>query len=65
MNDFKEPKLAKGYFVPQCVELQQLEEEKQKTLKHQQFMHDWKIAIFSLVGGAISGFITSLIFWLL
>lgn len=64
MKDFKfrEPELSKGYFVPPFVELQEMKEEKEKALRHQQFVHDWKIAIVSLLGGAISGFITSLFF---
>lgn len=37
----------------------------EKELRKKQFRHDWKIAIFSTLGGAIAGFLTSLLFWLL
>lgn len=36
-----------------------------KEFSKKQFRHDWKIEIFSTLGGAIAGFLTSLIFWLL
>lgn len=41
------------------------ENEKQERLRKKQFRHDWMIAVFSTIGGAVAGFITSLIFWLL
>lgn len=40
-------------------------EKNEKELRKKQFSHDWKIAIFSTLGGAVAGFLTSLLFWLL
>lgn len=37
------------------------EEENRKK----QYRHDWLIAIVSIVGGTLSGLITSVIFWLI
>lgn len=61
------PKLAKGTSVPQMnalkeAEIQHLKEEYERK---RQFRHDWLIASFSAVSGAVFGFITSLIFWLI
>lgn len=64
MSEFKIPEYAKGTIIPNSVLARQLEEEKEKALRRKQFIHDWKIAIFSTLGGAIAGFLTSLIFWL-
>lgn len=38
---------------------------KEKDREKRQFRHNWKIAIFGVLGGGIAGFITSLLFWLL
>ena len=38
--------------------------EQQAQIKEQR-QHDWKIAVFSTMGGSIAGLITSLIFWLI
>lgn len=62
---FPEPQLAKGNFIPYFVLENELKEAKEKEERRKQFIHDWKIAIVSLLGGAISGFITSWIFWIL
>ncbi len=40
-------------------------EAKAEQIRKQQYAHDWKIALFSTIGGAFAGFITSLIFWLI
>lgn len=61
------PKLAKGSSLPQMnalaeAEFQQLKQERERK---KQFRHDWLIASFSAVSGAVFGFITSLIFWLI
>ena len=64
-SKFPEPRLAKGNIVPDFVVLNELKEAKEKELRRKQFIHDWQIAIVSLLGGAISGFVTSWIFWAL
>lgn len=64
-NEFPEPLLTKGTVIPEFVLLNEMKEAKEKELRRKQFIHDWKIAIVSLLGGAISGFITSWIFWML
>lgn len=63
--DFKPPVMATGKVIPGGI----LTPEKIKELKEterikKQNAHDWKIAIFSTIGGGVMGFITSLIFWL-
>ena len=63
--EFPEPLLAEGTVIPEFVLLNEMKEAKEKELRRKQFIHDWKIAIVSLLGGAISGFITSWIFWML
>ncbi len=60
-----EPKIATGKFVPggtKPIDIQ-LREAKEKYKEKQQRRHDWFIAMFSVIGGGIMGFITSLIFW--
>lgn len=37
----------------------------EERIRKKQNRHDWLIAIFSVLGGAVSGFLTSLIFWLI
>lgn len=41
---------------------QQREDEKIEIKRKKQFRHDWRIAIFSTLGGAAAGLITSIIF---
>ena len=57
------PKLATGKWVP--VTEQEIKAKKEEYLRKKQYRHDWKIAIFGVVGGAASGFVSSLIFWLI
>lgn len=68
-NSFKipeTPKLAKGTAIPESVLIEQeLKELKREYERKRQFRHDWLIATFSAVSGAIFGFLTSLIFWLI
>lgn len=56
---------ADGLAYLDSLEMQEKQELHEKKLKKMQFRHNWKIAIFNTIGGAIAGFITSLIFWLL
>lgn len=63
--DFEMPEIAKGTVMPNVVVEKELKESKETALMKKQYRHDWIIAIFSTLGGAIAGLITSLIFWLL
>ena len=47
------------------VMMQQFKSATETKRIKQQFRHDWKITIFNVLGGAISGLITSVIFWLI
>lgn len=51
--------------ILQQYNAQKTVEKNEKELRKKQFSHDWKIAVFSTFGGAIAGFFTSLLFWLL
>ncbi len=60
------PELAKGTAIPQnMLAEKELRELKQEYERKRQFRHDWLIATFSAVSGAVFGFLTSLIFWLI
>lgn len=70
MNDFnfeniEIPAIARGEVLPHSVELETMMKEKEKLLLKKQRRHEWRMEIFSLIGGGIMGFITSLIFWLI
>lgn len=65
MNEFKIPDIAQGKVVPDIVWMKEMEEAKEKELRKKQFRHDWRIAIFSLLGGGIMGFVTSFVFWII
>lgn len=43
----------------------QAKQAKEEAEKKRQFRHDWKIALFNTLGGALAGGLVSLIFWLL
>jgi hypothetical protein len=34
-----------------------------ESIRKKQNRHDWLIAIFNILGGAVGGLVTSLIFW--
>lgn len=40
-----------------------MDERYDLKIRREQYRHDWKITIFSVISGAIGGLITSLIFW--
>lgn len=61
----KMPDIANGTKVPYGMLEKQLEESKQEYLRKKQFRHDWLIACFSCVTGAIFGFLASFVFWLI
>lgn len=46
-------------------ELRQIQDEKNETNRKKQLNHDWFVALFSMIGGAVSGLASSLIFWLI
>ena len=52
------PNISKGTTVPYGI----LEKEaKEKELRKQQWRHDFRVALFSVIAGGISGIITSII----
>lgn len=40
------------------------EKKAEEEKRRREYRHDWRIAVFSVIGGAVSGGIVSLIFWL-
>ena len=58
---FKLPEMSKGTVIPNGVIEQQLKEAKEKELRKQQWRHDFRIALFSVIAGGISGLLTSAI----
>ena len=61
----KIPELAKGTVIPNGIQEQWLKEAKEEELLKKQFRHDWFLACFSIITGAIAGLISSFIFWLI
>ncbi len=62
--NFRVPKLATGKVLPENgLSNAKISELKEETRIKKQFAHDWKIAVFGTIGGAVSGLITSFIFW--
>lgn len=55
------PEIARGTVIPPSIAIKEMEEAKAKALRKQQHRHDWAIALFTFVGGALSGLITTLI----
>ena len=55
------PPIANGTVIPDGIFEQQIKEAKEKELRKKQWRHDFRIALFSVVSGAISGFISSAI----
>lgn len=39
--------------------------KREEEIRKKQNRHDWLIALFSILGGTFSGFVTSLVFWLI
>lgn len=59
--DFKLPEMSKGTIIPDSAIEQQLKEAKEKELRKQQWRHDFRVALFSVIAGGISGLLTSAI----
>lgn len=55
------PPIANGTAIPNGILEQQIKEAKEKELRKQQWKHDFRIALFSVVSGGIAGFVTSAI----
>ncbi len=55
------PEIAKGTVVPLGIQMQQIQEAKEKEALRQQRKHDFLIATYGIVGGIISGVASSLI----
>lgn len=65
-NNFKipeTPNLAQGKFNP--ILEYELKCAKEEYERKRQFRHDWVLALFSAVSGAVFGFLTSFIFWII
>ncbi len=65
ISNIEIPKIAQGFVVPNCVIEAEIKEAKEKEERRNLYIHNWKVAIFSILGGGIMGFITSFIFWLI
>lgn len=57
--------MANGTIIPDGIKYNEFKELKESALRKKQFKHDWLLACFSIVTGAISGIISSAIFWLI
>lgn len=55
------PNISKGTVVTYGILEEQLKEAKEKELRKQQWRHDFRVALFSVIAGGISGIITSII----
>lgn len=61
----KIPKLPRGSIIPTPPNWNNLLELKENETLRKQYIHDYKIAILGIVGGGITGFISSIIVWLI
>lgn len=64
IDNFKDipiPEIAKGTILPYGIQIQQIQEAKEKETLRQQRKHDFLIATYGIVGGIISGVASSLI----
>lgn len=59
------PKLALGVVEPDEAKYLRFKEAKEEELRKKQFRHDWLLACFSSVTGAVFGLGASVIFWLI
>lgn len=61
----KTPPIVKGYEIPDGVQELWIREEKEKAAFKKQHRHDFLIATYGIIGGIISGAVSSLIvIWL-
>ena len=60
---FEPPTLAQGKSIP--ILESEFKQRKEEYERKRQFRHDWMIATASAISGAIFGFLTSLVFWLI
>ena len=59
--DLKSPEIAKGSFIPDSMIQKQLEEAREKDSLRKQRKHDFLVATYGIIGGIVSGVISSLI----
>lgn len=63
MKNLNIPDIAQGKSIP-FLEYE-IKQQKADYERKRQFKHDWMIATASAISGAIFGFLTSLVFWLI
>ena len=57
------PTMATGTKIPDSIIALQAKQAQEEARIKDQRRHDWKIAAFGVFGGAVAGFVTSIIFW--
>lgn len=60
--DFKAPRMSSGSIIPHGIQEQWLKEEKEKEALKKQRRHDFIIATYGIIGGFISGLLSSILF---
>lgn len=58
--DFKAPRMSSGSVIPHGIQEQWLKEEKEALKKQRR--HDFIIATYGIIGGFISGLLSSILF---
>ena len=58
---FSKPLISSGKIIPYGILEQQLREAKEKEALRQQRKHDFLIATYGIIGGILSGVVSSLI----
>ena len=54
-----------GINYQEYLDKKSADKEEQLSQLNKQHKHEWKIAVFNTLGGAIAGLITSIMFWLI
>lgn len=60
--DFKATRMSSGSVIPHGIQEQWLKEEKEKEALKKQRRHDFIIATYGIIGGFISGLLSSILF---
>ena len=59
------PKLSSGTVVPDNILLEQYKEAREEAYRKKMIRHDWMVASFSALSGAIFGLLASIAFWII